>query len=150
MQFVTNVLAKAAGNETRTVVLVPSDLPKEHLETLIKSGIRFVMANTTELLNARTDNNEYRAKFQLDTYAVMLLARAIDDKIDRSSPIYRLLSLYLKTHFTFAEKIAIDDYIMAITKNEIPKLVQGILAYRPAQAYDRPDYGKVAAALISA
>lgn len=149
-QFIQNVLAKSAGKETRTVVLVPNDLPKEQLERLANAGIRFVMTNTNELISARTNKDEYRAKFQLDTYIVMLLTRAIDNTTDRSSPVYRLLSFYLRTHFTFAETIAIDDYIMAIAKNEIGKLIQGILSYRPAKAYDKPDYEKVAATLIAA
>jgi hypothetical protein len=76
--------------------------------------------------------------------------RQIDNNTPADSPIYRLLSFYLKTHFNFSDKIAIDDYIQAITKSDIGKLILGILAYRPAKAYDVPEYKNVAETLISA
>jgi hypothetical protein len=148
--FITNVRAKASGRETKTVVLVPSYLPTKQLEELTKIGIRFVRVNTRELLSARSDKPEDRERFQVDTYAMMILLRRVDDSITAESSIYRLLSFYLRTHFNFSDKIAIDDYIQAITKSDIGKLILGILAYRPAKAYDVPEYKNVAASLISA
>ncbi|MDP3790847.1 MAG: transaldolase family protein [Candidatus Omnitrophota bacterium] len=154
-EFIHSVLANPDAVKDRTIVLLPNELPdgrfeERHYQALKDAGIRFMIANRNELLTAKGAKDPYRKQFQQDTYVVMLLMRAVDEKIDVSSSVYRLLSFYLKSHFTFAEKIAIDDYIMAIAKNEIGKLIRGILAYRPAQAYDKPDYEKVAATLISA
>lgn len=154
-QFIANVLANPNVVKDRTIVLLPNELPNgkfedKHFQALKDAGIRFIITNRNELLKARADQDAYRAKFQQDTYAMMLLVRAIDDTVTADSAIYRLLSFYLKTHFSFTDKMVIDDYIMAIAKNEIGKLIQGILAYRPAQAYDKPEYEKVAATLIAA
>ncbi len=149
-QFVDNILAKAAGKEARTIALVPNDLAAEQLERLTKVGIRFVRVNTTDLQKARADRDANREKFQVDTYAMMLLLRRIDNSITADSSIYRLLSFYLKSHFALTDKIAIDDYIMAIVNNDIARLIKGYLTYRPAQPYEAPNYNNVAASLISA
>ncbi len=154
-EFIANILTNPYVAQDRTIVLLPNELAgskfeDKHYQALKDAGIRFMITDRNELLKARADKDEYRSKFQLDTYAVMLLVRAINEKTDKSSSIYRVLSFYLKTHFNFAEKMAIDDYIMAIAKSDIGKLVIGVLAYRPAVAYDKPDYEKVAATLISA
>ncbi|MCX5667045.1 MAG: hypothetical protein NTY34_01880 [Candidatus Omnitrophica bacterium] len=158
-EFIRNVLLSPIAVNDRTIVLLPNELPngkfeEKHLKALKDAGIRFMVVNRNELLYAGkgmlTADEGYRKQFQQDTYAIMLLMRAIDESADRSSPIYRLLSFYLNSHFLFADKIDIDDYIMAIAKNEIGKLIQGILAYVPAHAYDKPDYKKIAATLIAA
>ncbi len=149
-QFVDNIMAKAAGKETKTIALVPNDLSAEQLERLTKAGIRFIRVNNIGLLKASMRKDAGREKFQADTYAMMLLLRRIDDSMTADSSIYRLLSFYLKSHFALEDKIAIDDYIMAVINNDIAKLIKGYLSYRPAQPYDVPDYNKVAASLISA
>lgn len=149
-QFVGNILAKAGNEETKTIALVPSDLPVEQLERLAKAGIRFVRVNTSDLQKARADKDADREKFQVDTYAMMLLVRRIDGSITADSSIYRLLSFYLKSHFALTDKIAVDDYITAIVNNDVVRLIKGYLAYRPAQPYKLPDYNNVAASLISA
>jgi hypothetical protein len=153
--FINNVLTNPNAVSGNTIVLLPDELAygkfeMKHYQMLKDKGIRFMMVNRNELLTAKAEKNEYRAKFQVDTYAMMLLMRAIDKNTTQDSPIYRLLSFYLKTHFNFKGNIAIDDYIMAISENEIGKLLQAILAYRPAKAYDKPDYKNVAATLIAA
>jgi len=48
------------------------------------------------------------------------------------------------------DKIAIDDYIIAIVNNDVARLIKGCLTYRPAQPYEVPDYSNIAASLISA
>jgi len=149
-QFVDNILAKASGKETRTIALVPNDLPAEQLERLAKVGIRFIRVNTTDLQKARADKDANREKFQIDTYAMMLLLRRVDNSITANSSIYRLLSFYLRSHFALTNEIAVDDYIMAIVNNDVARLIKGYLAYRPAEAYETPDYNKVAVTLISA
>jgi hypothetical protein len=153
--FINNVLTNPNAVSGNTIVLLPDELAygkfeMKHYQMLKDKGIRFMMVNRNELLTAKAEKNEYRAKFQVDTYAMMLLMRAIDKNTTQDSPIYRLLSFYLKTHFNFKGNIAIDDYIMAISENEIGKLLQAILAYRPAKAYDKPDYKNIAVTLISA
>jgi len=163
-QFITNVLSNPNLRKDRTIVLLPSELPNdkfgsEHYEALKAAGIRFTIVDRQQLLDARSRllnpkqkkrELEYRKQFWVDTYAVMMLMRAMDEKTDPSSPIYRLLSFYLKTHFSFTDKIALETYIMAIAKNDIGNLLKGILAYRPIQVYDKPDYGTIAATLVSA
>jgi len=149
-QFVVNVLAKANGKEARTVALLPNDLPQEQLARLISAGIRFVPTDVNELRSARANRDGNRAQFQQDTYAVMLLVRRIDKKITKDSSIYRLLSFYLKSHFALTDKIAVEDYINAILNSDIAKLIKGYLMYRPIEAYDAPEYKKVAETLMSA
>jgi hypothetical protein len=149
-QFISNVLGKAGEKKIKTIALVPDYLSAEQLEILTKAGIRFVRVNTTDLLKARAERDTYREKFQVDTYVMMLLLRRMDNTITADSSIYRLLSFYLKTHFALTDKIAIDDYIMAIVNNDITKLIKGYLSYRPAQPYESPEYNKVAATLIAA
>ncbi|MDP2929891.1 MAG: hypothetical protein Q8O01_07530, partial [Candidatus Omnitrophota bacterium] len=117
-QFVDNILAKAVSKETRTIALVPSDLPAEQLERLTKAGIRFMRVNTADLQKAKADRDTNREKFQLDTYAMMILSRRIDNTITADSAIYRLLSFYLKSHFALTDMIVVDDYIMAIVNND--------------------------------
>lgn len=149
-QFVDNILAKAAGKETKTIALVPNDLPAEQLEKLTKVGIRFVRVNALDLQKAKSDKDANREKFQVDTYATMLLLRRIDNSITADSSIYKLLSFYLKSHFSLTDRIAIDDYIMAIINKDVTRLIKGCLSYRPAQPYETPNYNNVAASLISA
>ena len=154
-QFVKNVLGNALAVKDKAIVLLPNELANgrfedRHYKALTDAGIRFLMVDRGDLLKSREEKDENRSNFQQDTYAVMLLMRAIDGKMDRSSPIYRLLSFYLSTHFNFTDKIAVDDYIMSITKGDIMTLIKGILMYRPAKAYDRPDYKNVAATLMAA
>ena len=153
-QFIENVLRNPNAVKDRTIVLLPDELAtgkfeEKHFQALKEVGIRFIITNRNELLKAKTDKDAYRAQFQQDTYAVMLLVRSIDNTITADSPIYRLLDFYLKTHFSFTEGIAIDDYIMAIANNDVLRLIKGCLIYRPAQPYDTPDYKNVAAPLMS-
>ncbi|MBF0494780.1 MAG: hypothetical protein HQL28_06610 [Candidatus Omnitrophica bacterium] len=149
-QFVDNILAKAAGKETKTVALVPNDLPAGQLERLIKVGIRFARVDASSLRKAKSDKDTDREKFQVDTYAMMLLLRRIDNSLTPDSSIYRLLTFYLKSHFALTDKMAADQYIKAILDNDVAGLIKGYLAYRPAKPYDVPNYNTVAAALISA
>jgi hypothetical protein len=120
------------------MALVPNDLSAEQLERLTKVGIRFIRVNTADLQKAKIDKDADREKFQIDTYAMMLLLRRIDNSITADSFLYRLLSFYLKSHFELADKVAIDDYITAIVNNDVAKLIKGYLAYRPAQPYEAP------------
>ncbi|MFH1189315.1 MAG: transaldolase family protein [Candidatus Omnitrophota bacterium] len=153
--LIRNILLKSAGKGARTIALVSDKLPDEKLAELTAEKIRFVRVNTLGLLeakeNSKRDKKEkaYREQFQLDTYAMMLLLRWVDNSITPDSSIYRLLSFYLKSHFELTDKIAVDDYITAIVNNDIPKLIQGYLAYRPIQPYDVSEYGTVAEALLT-
>ncbi|MBU0605278.1 MAG: pyruvate, phosphate dikinase [Candidatus Omnitrophica bacterium] len=149
-QFVDNILAKASGKETKTIALVTNDLSAEQLERLTKVGIRFVRVDTVGLLRAKADEDADREKFQIDTYAMMLLLRRIDSSITADSSIYRLLSFYLKSHFELTGAIAVDDYINAVVTNDVMKLIRGLLLYRPIEQYRVPDYNNVAATLVSA
>ena len=91
-----------------------------------------------------------RSEFQRNTYAMMLLARFIDKDMAEDSPAYRLLRFYIKTHFNLSDEITPEKYIEAIIGKDVATLIKGILSYIPMRAYRVPDYGEVAAALISA
>jgi hypothetical protein len=149
-QFVNNVLAKAKGKVERTVVLVPDTLAPNMIQRLVTSHIRVIRANAAQLLEAKTSKDPERANFQADTYAVMLLTRKIDKDTQKDSAVYRTLSFMIKSHFKMDGTIAVDDYIQALTSDDILRLVKGYLAYKPAEAYRVPDYSTVAAALLSA
>ena len=144
------MLGKTHGKEAKTVVLVPDELPAALLEKLTAAGIRFVRASASLLLRARDDRDPYRMKFQIDTYATMLLVRHVTKGIEKDSATYRMLSFFLKSHFNL-DNVAIDDYINAIVNDEVLKLIRGLLSYRPILQYDaRKDYERIAEALISA
>lgn len=150
VQFVENVLTKAKGKEERTIALVPDSLPFGELARLKMAGVRFIRINTADLADAKAQKDPEREKFQLDTYAMMLLVRSIKADIKKDSSIYRVLSFYIKSHFVFDGSIAVDDYINAIVKSDVAALIKGYLAYKPAEAYRVPEYNTIAAALISA
>ena len=79
----------------------------------------------------------------------MLLARRIDKSDGRDSSIYKLLSFYVRSHFTLEDKVAIEDYIDAIMNSDIARLIKGCLVYRPIEPYKVPDHDTVAVTLIS-
>lgn len=151
-QFIDNVLAKAKDKEARTVALVPNDLPMDQIEKLTTANIRFIMVNANELADMRASKDADREKFQLDTYAIMLLVRRIDSTITADSSIYRALSFFMKTHFAFTEDdITVTDYINAIVNGQFAKMIKAYLAYRPSKPYDaETEYKGIAAALLSA
>ncbi|UCD54770.1 MAG: class II fructose-bisphosphate aldolase [Candidatus Omnitrophota bacterium] len=149
-QFIDNVLAKARGIEHRTVVLLPDRISRRWLERLTAVGIRFIRTDVEDLVEARVNKDVNRTTFQLNTYATMLLIRHIDRSIGRESPLYRILSFYIKSHFKLDSNVEIEDYIQAIITGNIAILIRGYLSYRPAKPYQAPDYEKIAAALISA
>ena len=150
--FIKNVLNNTLAIRDRAIVLLPNELPhgkfkESHYRELTDAGIRFLVVNKRDLIDSE---KEERANFQKDTYAVMLLMRALKDGMNKSSPIYRLLSFYLATHFEFTEQMKVGDYIKSITNSDIMTLLKGILAYRPAKAYQIPEYKNVAKTLMSA
>lgn len=151
-QFIENILAKAQGIENRTVALVPADLPSEQLEKLTKAGIRFIRTDAQALLDAKVKKDKYREKFQLNTYAMMLLVRRIGKDINKDSSIYQMLDFYIKSHFGWkADKmVSVKDYIQALITGNVAILIKGYLSYRPAEPYDVPDYETIAAKLTSA
>jgi HAD superfamily hydrolase (TIGR01509 family) len=153
-QFIDNALAKAKDKETRTVVLVPDNINPEQLERLSKAGIRFVQVNVSVLLqskmDAAKDGGTYRDDFQLNTYCIMLLVRRVDDSMEKDSSIYRTLEFYIRSHFDLTDKVAVTDYINAIVKGDVARLIKGCLAYKPSTSYIMPSYNSVSAALISA
>jgi len=147
-QLIGNILAKTQ-NPHRTVALVPNYLTAEQLKTLTDKGIRFVRTNTAVLLGARNSDDPNREQFQLDTYATMFAVRRMDGSISKDSSVYRTLSFYIRSHFEL-DDIEAEEYIQAVVDGTVDTLIKGYLAYRPAEPYDVPTYGTIAAALISA
>ena len=148
-QFVDNLLAKAKGIENRTIALIPDDLTLDQLERIKNSRIRFIRTKVSDLLNAKSERDSFRESFQLNAYTMMLLARRIDKSDGRDSSIYKLLSFYVRSHFTLEDKVAIEDYIDAIMNSDIARLIKGCLVYRPIEPYKVPDHDTVAVTLIS-
>ncbi|GEM_PF-2453610 len=149
-RFVDKILAQASAIENRAIALVSDKLPEEQLKRLTDAGIRFIRANTDILLDARRDKKEERSKFQQDTYAMMLLARCVDENIPRESSIYRLLAFYIRSHFELDEVTA-EAYIDAIVRNDIATLIKGLLSYMPITPYDaQEDYDKISQVLTAA
>ncbi len=149
-RYIDKVLVSAKEFEDRTIALVPDDTTVEDLERLNQAGVRFIRVNLDTLLHARTEEKGYKhiLRFQKNTYTVMLLARRIDE-INPESSIYRILSFFIKTHFDLKD-VEVSDYIKAIIDNQVAVLINGILAFRPAEAYDIPEYYEIAPALTSA
>jgi len=148
-QFIDNILAKTK-DPNRTVALVPNNLTAEQLEILTDKGIRFVRTNTPVLLGARNSDDPNREQFQLDTYAIMFAVRRMDESIGKNSSVYRTLSFYVRSHFELLDEIEAEEYIQAVVDGTVDTLINGYLAYRPAEPYDDPTYGTIAARLISA
>ncbi|MBL7072554.1 MAG: class II fructose-bisphosphate aldolase [Candidatus Omnitrophica bacterium] len=148
-QLIGNILSKTK-DPNRTVALVPKYLSADQLKILTDKGIRFVRTNTPVLLAARNSNDPNREQFQLDTYATMFAVRRMDGKVKKESSVYRTLSFYIRSHFDLNEDIEVEEYIQAVVDGTVDTLIKGYLAYRPAEPYDTPTYGTIAAALISA
>jgi galactose mutarotase-like enzyme len=152
-QFIDNVIAKAAGRPGKTVALIPDVLASrpDLIKRLTVEGIRVVMTSGATLMQARASRDPDRIKFQVDTYATMLLVRHITADMPKDSAAYRTLSFFLKTHFGFTAAVTVDEYIEAITKNEVARLILGYLRYRPIAPYNaKKEYEGIAKALISA
>ncbi len=149
-RYIDKVLASAAEFKGRTIALVPDDTTVEDLERLNQAGVRFIRVNLDALLHARIEEEGYKhiLHFQQNTYAMMLLARRISE-INPESSIYRTLSFFIETHFNLKD-VEVSDYIKAIVNNQVAILINGILAFRPAEAYDMPEYYEIAPALTSA
>ncbi|MDO8536412.1 MAG: hypothetical protein Q7S30_05360 [Candidatus Omnitrophota bacterium] len=149
-QFIGNILAKAKDNPARTIVLIArDDITNDQLTTLTDAGIRFIRTTAQEIGKSKDAMPEDRKSFQLDTYVMMLLARNIDKEAGPDSPIYRMLSFYLRSHFNLGD-IAVTDYIQAIATGDIARLIKAYLTYKPAERYELPEYRKIAATLVSA
>ncbi|MBD3379151.1 MAG: hypothetical protein GF408_01665 [Candidatus Omnitrophica bacterium] len=148
--FVKKTMDLASGIEDRCVALVPATLSEEQLQTLSSHGIRFVRTDAMMLLQARTDRDESRLAFQMNTYAAMLLARKVDEKTPENDPIYRLLEFYINSIFSLDEGLDAGEYIRAIAGGKVSVLLRGILSYRPAVPYRVPEYNVISRTLISA
>ncbi len=137
-ELIKNIIDNSKGREKKTVALIPKhmidDTNANLLNTLTEAKIRFIIADITSeaLLDSDKDRrHEYRS----NTYAVMLLARHINEGMEGTSA-YRLLEFYLRSHFGFSEKVAVGNYIEAIKKGDIAELIKGWLTYKPAERYD--------------
>jgi len=108
-------------------------------------GIKFMIINTEGLKN---DDN--RAVYRRNLYAIMLLTRKIDKTTSKQSNLYRLLQFFISGCLGDDKKDLIANYMNALVNNDIALLINTILSYKPVEKYDVPDYDKVAAALISA
>ena len=81
---------------------------------------------------------------------MMLLARKIDKDTLEGSKLHRLLEFFISSTLGDENKALISGYMDALIKNDATLLVQTVLSYKPAEKYDVPEYGTVAATLIAA
>jgi hypothetical protein len=76
------------------------------------------------------ENDTARARFQLDIYATMRLARYIN----RGSPLYsnsqEALRAILESRFGM-DTLAADEYINALLNDNVAVLIKNCLRYRP-------------------
>lgn len=150
--FIANLESKiAAGEDERTVALLPNTLTQEQIENIRNKyrKIRFILIDFDTLSNIKSLLPDARKHFQADAYAVMLLIRYIKNA-DVNSAEYRSLQFYLRSHFEFQGGITTDDYINAVISGDIPKLIKAYLLSRPTERYDLQEYEKISPTLISA
>ncbi len=130
-QIITKILEeKVKGKEERTVVLISNEMPQEELERLTQANIRFILADTKELLSSQAarygddDTRKARELYQQSTYAVMSAVRLIkgEDLSDEKSSVYRTLTAYIENRLELQEGITVDDYIKAIVGKDVAKL----------------------------
>ncbi len=115
-------------------------------------GIRFLAMDTLGL----KDEKE-RKSIRRNLYAIMLLARAMDESVRKDSGLYRLLAYFVNVHMRYVGKGEIKDkgkyaeeYVAALVENNIMKILSTLLMYKPMDKYDLPSYDRIAATLISA
>jgi len=167
--YISNIIDNAEGQEQKSVAFIPYDSIKtpgeanvsKQLKRLTDRGIRFIFGDVGEFAmqtmvvdkdaEAQRKAKQDREKFQINTYAEMLVWRFIDSTMNESDKAYRLLSFFLKSHFVLQGNLSAKDYIQAIVTGNIATLIKGYLAYKPAEPYDaREEYDNIAQELISA
>ena len=151
---VTRILEviKAKGLDPENVMV---QLPKvfsleenqAELGRLVNSapGIKFMIIDTEGL-----KDEENSADYRRNIYSMMLLARKIDKDTLEGSKLHRLLEFFISSTLGDENKALISGYMDALIKNDATLLVQTVLSYKPAEKYDVPEYGTVAATLIAA
>ncbi|MFH1877548.1 MAG: hypothetical protein ABH883_01915 [Candidatus Omnitrophota bacterium] len=133
------------------IVQLPKEFSNEinraELNKLLEQakGIKVMVIDTDGL---KEDDN--RAAYRRNMYSAMLLARHIKEDTPKDSKLYRLLEFFIETCVGEDKQNLISGYIDALMRNDIVKIVETVLSYRPMEKYDTPDYGKVAATLIAA
>lgn len=151
--FIRNLRGRVRNRERSSIVLVPNDLkiPDAVLKELAGLGVRFMQVDAQALSALKGEPAAERARFRTDTYAIMWLARFISADATKDDATYRLLRYYLETHFAFSGNLAADDYIQALVKGDIAKIILACLSYRPIVPHDAvADYHAIAETLISA
>ncbi|MBU1083912.1 MAG: hypothetical protein KKG84_02350, partial [Candidatus Omnitrophica bacterium] len=150
-KYVNRILRDANGNTRKKIALVPDRTSEEHLKRLTNQDIRFIRMDFEKLIENKSLPAKERETFQINTYVIMMLTRALrKDENGKVSPsVRRTLEFYLMSHFGLSD-IEPDKYIEAILEGNIAVLIKGILLSRPIAQYDMPDYHLIAAALIRA
>ncbi|MFH1790736.1 MAG: hypothetical protein ABH885_01985 [Candidatus Omnitrophota bacterium] len=148
-------LALAKGRESKAIVLIPEEnaqkLTEHELGQLAQAGVRFIVTSANVLEKAKAAAAADRNKFQMNTYAMMLLARHINGEMDEESPIYKLLSFYVRTHFELAKGVGVRDFVNAVIHSTVSVLIKGHLSYRPARPFDsREEYDRISRSLVFA
>lgn len=148
-EFVDNAITQSDGKGNRAVLLVPDDIGEDDLARITREGIRFIRVDKRSLVEAQKQGADERDSFQNNVYRLMLLVRCINGKTREDSTFYDILKTYLK-HLVQLDNISPEEYVDAIRKGDITRLVKGLLLYRPMTQYRPPEYDTAVAALLSA
>jgi len=148
-EFVNNAITQSDGKGNRAVLLVPDDIGEDDLARITREGIRFIRVDKRSLVEAQKQGAEERDSFQNNVYRLMLLVRCINGKTREDSTFYDILKTYLN-YLVKLENISPEEYVEAIRKGDITRLVKGLLFFRPMTQYRPPEYDTAIAALLSA
>jgi hypothetical protein len=143
---------KARGLDPEDVIVqLPKFFSEEkaELKRLVDNapGIRFIIMNGKGLKNEKKS-----AAYRKNIYAMMLLARKLDENTPEDSKLALLLKFFMEAYMGKKGNTPdiVDAYMGALVRNDIALIVKTVLSYKPIEKYDIPDYNKIAATLISA
>lgn len=142
--YVRDLIAEAGQDAGRSVALIPKKLIEgrtEHdiemaLEPLATMNMKFIVGDVAAMQEMETAMAQERKFVRQDTYAIMLLARAVTPDMDKNSPIVRYLEYLVEKYFKWdgERTIKVAEYIAAIANSEILKIVKAYVI--PAEQMD--------------
>lgn len=149
-----DALIEKVTDPERTIVQISGHIGKEDIRKLMvaKPGVRYLYLDTMCFKYDHTLNDKLRRQCRFNIYAMMLLARSIThDDVEANSNLYKLLSLYLNSHYHSGLEEISPSYINALIAGTKPEVIlKYALSYVPAKPWRITDYNLIAITLISA
>jgi len=138
---ILRTLNKTGYPPGRTIVQISNELDAEDMQRLKRDapkGVRFVRVDTSDLdvLDNYHSDDELRWKLRFSLYGMLLAARNItedDIHYKETSPVYQMLSFFLKTH-------GVEDtnsYIKELAEDNIAFLVNYSLSFIPTESWSK-------------